>query len=634
MDAFGKSIEQDKNLVQIPDLDWLVLSRENIPGEFPVESIPQLQEAWTHTNEPSTRLVSNATIKGGESMKKASQEDISGVVKQAKKEMMMGFSGKKLADKLASLYLPDMIYAAKDELVKLAAEQGLLGKVYIDLTPFDSCHEAAEVLGKNRIRTARYVVGNPARRVCSSHHDGFCKELNKRVKESMDYSDPVLSEYTTHLRIAGVIGASETITSKDNLREAFLKQPEIHSEVSTKEAAAIDITQVKKDFSEHIEKNAAVQKKDAAEQRFFAARPLLAFMQDQLLKGKAGESLKESIRQKFSSTHIAEYSNEIAKVASLQGILGNIYVDVSYYDTAKDAIYAIKNANTNPLYLVQSFKHNAFDNTLAKVASATGCSELPKDGKLDKKVAFSYIKDLQDNNRIASNISQGLLNKVLNGDCNLNVIKEAFDASLLHKKDVRMGGVQGVAAPVVSKQALDRVDLKKNIVKAIEAGVAIDRIEDKVASIVGTSEAVGMVHNVIANISEISADCLSKCTYERYDLSKTASIKPTKKCKECVLKGASSCIKQSTDFIGGINLDKAFFDLKEANGEKPSVEEVIVKVQFNENPDVEREDINQKYDMSDDFGSGMNIALDNMREASPSEPVINLSNEGIDSHFE
>lgn len=629
MDALGRSIEQDKDLVQIPDLDWLVLSGENIPGEFPVESIPQLQEAWTHTNEASTRLVSNATVQGGVSMKKASQEDISGVVKQAKKEMMLGFTGKALADRLASLYMPDMILAAKDELVKLASEQGLLGKVYIDLTPFDSCHDAAITLGKNRIRTARYVVGNPKRRVCSSHHDGFCKELNKRTKEAMDYSDPILKEYTTHLRVAGVIDASETITSKENLREAFLRQPEKQTEVVAKEASPIDMNKVQKDFSEQLTKSAASQEKQAAEQRFFAARPILAFMQDQLLKGKAGEALKESIRSKFSSTDIQKFSKEIAKVASLQGILGNIYVDVSYYKTPEDAIHAIKTASTNPVYLIQSYKQHSYDNTLEKVASATGCSKLPRDGQLDKKVAFSYIKDLQANNRIASGISKELLDRVIAGDSSLRVIKEAFDATLTHKREVRMGGVQGVAAPVVSKKAFDRDAIRKNVEKALEAGVAVNNIEDKVAAMIGTVEAVGMVRKVLASASQVNANCLSKCTSERYDLSRTASIKPAEKCKGCVLKGASSCIKQSTDFVGSIDLDKAFFDLKEAGG-APSVEEAITDVQLKDNPDNARSDMSQTYEISDD--SGMNIALDDVREAS-SDLNIEMGNEGIDNYL-
>lgn len=637
MDAIGKSIEQDKDLVQIPDLDWATLSKKNIPSELPVESIPQLQEAWTHNNEPSTRLISNATVKGGVNAKTASKEDIAGVVNQAKKEMMLGYTGKQLADRLASLYMPELIQAAKDELVKLASEQGLLGKVYIDLTPFDSCHEASTVLGKNRIRTARYVVGNPTRRVCSSHHDGFCKELNKRVKSAMDYSEPVLQEYTTHLRVAGVINASETITSKDNLREAFLRQPEVAPVVVAKEAAPVDMVKVHNDFSVQLEKSAASQEKLAAQQRFFAARPILAFMQDQLLKGKSGESLKESIRQKFSSTDIIKFASEIAKVASLQGVLGNIYVDVSYYNTPDQAIHAIKTANTNPIYLVQSYKQHDFDTTLAKVASATGCSELPRDGKLDKKVAFSYIKDLQANNRIASSVSQDLLNKVIAGDSSLKVIKEAFDATLQHKKEIRTGGVQGFAAPVVAKQAMDRNVIKDGVLKAITAGVAIDCIEHRVAGMIGTIEAVGMVRKVLSSTNEISADCLSKCTSERYDLSRTASIKPTAKCKECVLKGASSCIKQSANFAGSLDLNHAFFDIREADSASkkstPEVDKATQDVLFDENPDVEREDMGQKYDMSTPGGSGMNIALEKMQEKAASELDVEMGSEGIDSHL-
>lgn len=622
MDALGKTFEQDKDMAQIPDLDWMVLSKENIPSEFPVESIPQLQEAWTHTNEASTRLVSNATVKGGLSVKKASQEDISGVVNQAKKEMMLGYTGKGLAERLASMYMPDLISAAKEELVKLASEQGLLGKVYIDLSPFDSCHEAAKILGKNRIRTARYVIGNPRRSVCSSHKDGFCKELNKRTREAMDYTEPVLNEYTTHLRVAGVIGNSETISSKENLRDAFLRQPVKASVEVAKEAAPVDMEKVQRDFSAELEKNAAVKEKQAAEQRFFEARPILAFMQNQLLKGKVGSSLKESLLHKYSSNEIAKFSPEIAKVASLQGLLGNIYVDVSYYKTPEEAVQAIKTASTNPIYLVQSYKPNEFDTTIAKVANATGCSELPRDGKLDRKVMFSYISDLQGNNRISSSVSRGLLDRVISGDTSLNVIKEAFDASLNHKREVRTGGVKVNVAVMTNKKATDTKAVKDNIVKAIEAGVAIDRIEDKVATIIGTTEAVGLTRKVLANMPVVNADSLSKCTSQRYELNRTASIKPTAKCADCVLKGATSCVKQSTDFEGQVDLSRAFFDIREA-GESD--------VKSYKVPDSEREDMKQKYEMSDD--SGMNIALDKMKSAS-TELDVEMGGNGLDSHLE
>lgn len=631
MDALGRSIEQDKDLIQIPDLDWMVLSKENIPGEFPVESIPQLQEAWTHTQEASTRLISNATVQGGMSVKKASQQDIDGVVKQAKKQMMMGYTGKQLAERLSSMYMPDLLIAAKDELTKLAGEQGLLGNVYIDLTPFESCHEAATILGKNKIRTARYVVGNPTRRVCSSHHNGFCKELNKRVKDAMEYSENILSEYSTHLKVAGVIGSSESITSKENLREAFLRTYEKVSEPVVRESSAVDVSKIQDDFSAEIQKSATVREKQAAEKRFFEARPILAYLQDQLLKGKNGESLKESIRQKFSSSEINKFSSEIAKVASLQGVLGNIYVDVSYYKTPEEAVHSIKTANTNPIYLVQSFKKHEFDTTLAKVASATGCSELPRNGILDRKVVFSYIKDLQTSNKIASDISKALLDRVIAGDTSLRVIKEAFDATLSHKREVRTGGVQATVATMGNKKVVDKEAIKMNVVKAIEAGVAVDQIENKVATLIGTPEAVGMVRKILASTDTVSADCLSKCTSERYDLNRSASIRPTDKCKECVLKGASSCLKQSASFYGSIDLNKAFFDIKEANDKKPEIDTHTKNVQLKNNPDEERKDMEGDYEMSND--SGMNISLDNMRDSSDSLDV-DMGGSGIDSHLE
>lgn len=635
MDALGRSIEQDKNLVQIPDLDWLSLTKDsgNIPSEFPVESIPQLQDAWTHTPDTSTRLISNATMQGGVNMKKASQEDIAGVVKQAKKDMMMGYTGKALAERLSSMYMPELILAAKDELTKLATEQGLLGNVYVDLTPFESCHEAAKILGKNKIRTARYVVGNPTRKVCSSHHNGFCKELNKRVKNAMDYTDVTLNEYTDHLRIAGVINSSESITSKENLREAFLRTYETSEVEASKEASSVDVNKIQNDFSVELEKSATSREKQAAEKRFFEARPILAFLQDQLLKGKVGDSLKESIRQKFSSAEVSKYAHEISKVASLQGLLGNIYVDISYYRTPEEAIHSIKTANTNPIYLVQSYKKHDHDSSLAKVASATGCTELPRDGKLDRKVAFSYIRDLQSGNRIASDVSKGLLNRVIAGDTSLQVIKEAFDATLSHKKEVRTGGVQAVAAVMGSKKAVDHNAIRENVAKAIEAGVSIDQIENKVATMIGTTEAIGMVRKVLSSAATVNANCLSKCTSERYDLSRTASIQPTVKCKECVLKGASSCIKQSAAFVGAIDLGKAFFDIKEAGDKKPEIDQHTKDVQLKDNPDVQRKDMEEGDELSND--SGMNIALDKIRDKeSTTDLDVEMGSASLDSHLE
>ena len=59
--------------------------------------------------------------------------------------------------------------------------------------------------------------------MCSSHITGYCKELRKNVVASMEYTEDVLKGYTTHCRMAGLIGPEDVIDSKDVLRAAFLR---------------------------------------------------------------------------------------------------------------------------------------------------------------------------------------------------------------------------------------------------------------------------------------------------------------------------------------------------------------------------------------------------------------------------
>lgn len=622
----GNKFEQEENLLQVPDLNWLELKADNIPTELPVEIVPQLQEAWTHSPEKSANFIENKAAIPREFAKKASDTEISNVVKTAKVEMMMGYTGKILADRLAGYYEPYIIKGAKDQLVKLAEEQGLLGNVYIDISPYKSCEEAASLLGKNHIRTARYVVGEPSSHTCSSHHEGFCKELGKKVISSMDYSKEILKEYTDHLRVAGILAPNEFVDSKESLREAFLRTPEKPIVEAKKEAEEkVDMKVINAALMDSLNKKAEYDEKNAAVQRFINARPILAHMQNQMLKGITGEFLKNSIQSKFSSNDIREYAEEITKVANLQGIMGNIYVDVSYYKNANEAIEAIKTASTNPIYLTQTYKENPYDDTLFRVATATGCMELPKNGKIDKKIAYSYISDLNSKKRLASSTASNLMNKIVESNNTLSIIRDAFIASQEYKMPEREGGenLYNLYHMSTNKSASNNSgEIRKNVQKAVEAGVSVEKIESKLSSMIPAAESMSIIHDVISKTEEIDANCLPKCTIEKYPLHREASIKEAQKCKTCILKAGSVCFKQGVKFAGSQDLTKAFFDFK--------VDPHTEKVQFDENPDISRMDMNQAYDMKDSFGSGMNITLEKMNKGSSINPDIGISFEGMD----
>jgi hypothetical protein len=74
-------------------------------------------------------------------------------------------------------------------------------------------------------------------------------------------------------------------------------------------------------------------------------------------------------------------------------------------------------------------------------------------------------------------------------------------------------------------------------------------------------------------------------------------------------------------FAGVRDLDKAYLDL----------DPKTAKVQFDENPDLSRADMQQPYDISDSFGSGMKITLDNMRKTGSDDVNVSFNMEGMDS---
>lgn len=610
--------------VKIPDLDWnslLPKDKVNIPTENPVEIIPQLQEAWSHERK-SMELIPNQIEVAKEASSDFGPEAVQDVVNTAKKEMMKGAVGRELAGKLSSMYPEALIKKAKEELVKVAMEQGLLGNVYVDLSAFDSCSDALKCLGMNKVRMAKYAVGKPRRHVCSSHNTGYCRDLKKRVVAEITYDTPLFSEYTDHLRIAGVIGVEDKIDSKDSLRIAFIRRNEKKASVEEKktDVKPINPEEIRTAFVKELEKSVESRQAYERRDRFNSARPILAFMQNEMLKGRIGGEIKEALVKKFASNEIKEYAPEIRKIAKLQGLMGNVYVDVSYYKTAEEAISSIKSAKTSPTYIVQTVKNGEFDDTLVKVAKGTGCAELPKDGKIEPKIAQSYIDDLHFNNRISSDTVINLRKKIDAGENILKVIQDAFLSTESHKRPERVTGVQANFLPGVAKKSTDRDNLRSAAHKALGAGVPLEQIENKLASFVPTSEAVGMVRSVLASMKEVNPDALTRCTVERYQLSHDATLKKTVKCAGCVLNGSGACLKLGARFAGEKDPDEISL----------SLDPKTAKVQYAENPDDSRVDMQQAYDMTDNFGSGMNIALDDLRDKKAMDINVDFSSDGVD----
>lgn len=616
--------EKNAGAVRVPDLDWLMLTADdakNIPTPHNVEIIQQLQDTWGNTDASSARLIDNHVRSEVRASEKIASSDIEGVVKTAKKEMMLGLNGKQLSKKLASTYPVNVLIASKDKLIKLANEQGLLGGVYVDLSPFDSCEQASKVLGRNKIRLAKYVVGDPRISKCAGHTNGYCRCLGKKVLQEVEYNTALFKDYTDHLKVAGVIGHNDSIDSVEDLREALIQAntfkeanfdvvPQVEAQKVTDVSASLG--DLESALLEDANNEIGIVQKEATE-----LRPIMAFIQNEMLKGKLGSDLKDAISRKIPEPSIKKFATHIKKAVSLQGLLGNVYVDVSYYNDVDEAVRAIKTAKTSPQYLVQT-EQKDFDNTLERVAAVTGCEVLPRDGKINPKVASSYVDDLQFSSKISSDMAESARNKIDAGENVLGVLREAYMDSIGYVPPKREGGQPGRFHQNVCNKYANRDKLKTAAYRAVEAGFALEKVEQKLMQEIPTVEAVGIVRDVIASVKEVDANVLTNCTKEKYKFSADAVMKKASKCESCVRSACGSCTSQGLKFAGQ---EEPVLDLD------PKTE----KVMYDENPDVTRESINKEYDMPDYSGSNINVDIDKLRESEASDIENEYSLDGFDS---
>lgn len=546
----------------VVDLDWLDLTSgenyDNIPSESPREVIPQLQEQWgTEQYSSPFRLVPNAVVPEGSSGKPkgVNEDDIFDVTRVTKKAMMQGKTGNELVGYLRERFDSETLKAASGELKKVAAEDGLLGNVYIDLEPFSDTKEAAIQLGKHRVRLASFAVGKPSRQKDFTDPSGRCRNLGKVAVDQVEYSAEVLAHYETHLKNAGMIGKDETISSKEDLRTAFINArhkraeavPEKNENISQN---PIDVDKYIKEVSEISKQQ---EEKSASEVRVARVRPVLAKIQDLMLKGLAGDELKNEVYSCMGKNVIQEFAPEIKDLVSKQGLIGPLVIDVSTYPNVEKAQKAVGRSFMKPKFLYKSMPVE--EGFMDKVRNKTGVPVLTGAGDVTPKMAIDIVTALHSSGSIEDEAADSLVESAKEASSNesVEIIKMAMQARSEVKKSKVGRTASNNGSFLYSPATPDRNDLDRGAIKtaavmSFTKGHKASDVENKIAGYVPIGEAIGIVREAVASMEEIKADSLDKCQSQSYPLAKTASLIAGSKCASCVRNTCNTCTMQSRPF--------------------------------------------------------------------------------------
>lgn len=346
-DLSSEIIGTDPKSPPIVNLDWLspdIASYDNYPSDNQSVRIqPKLSEMWgdEKCTDTGINLVPNSVqpLSGARAANEDKEAIIAPIIREAKKAVMAGLKGPKLASHIRSRFNKDDIILAKSELEKVSQEIGLLGNVYIDASAFKSAKEAEEFLTQHRNRLARDILVNSDAidPVILAH---LASRFHKNVVADLHYNEDLFKRYRPYLEGSRKIAKNSVIDSKESLRLAFLSEPaEKNTDFVAEKEEKFSKDQITQGLSENFEKNAASLKLAEEELIYHSSYPIIAFIREQMSKGKKSAALKEMLRKKYASTDIKRASKYI-KLA-----ISNVFTADNMDRLVKEKHITLKMAN-------------------------------------------------------------------------------------------------------------------------------------------------------------------------------------------------------------------------------------------------------------------------------------------------
>jgi hypothetical protein len=363
---------------KLSDYSWLdidIKDYDNVPFFDPIPeymAVPKLETQWKHLNENTFNLIPNSDFDFNYKTPQDNNiQDIPLLIDSIKKQMMSGKNGKDLVSSLQGKVSLEVLKLAKDELSKLAKEQGLLGVVYIDPTVFKKCADGASFLEK-RAKTAKYVKSMSKCAGCTFNKQGRCEVYKKLLAKEIAYNSELFSFYSKHF--SNILGKEVNIDSVESIKKAALfKEKE---EVKYAQNKPVDKSKEKslKDKEKEYTEQLKDLKDSLSELKNIKLTKDLSML---LIKGYSQSNITDYISRKYSKEEILSNKDIFKNILDKQGSLGKIYLEASYlpYKNCFEARELLATLNPSVSYLIADTKK-----TFCKCKEGVGhkCSNLNK----------------------------------------------------------------------------------------------------------------------------------------------------------------------------------------------------------------------------------------------------------------
>lgn len=339
----------------VAKLDWLDVDEEQYRKEdaLPKQNLdvaPDLKALWNHKDESPLKYVPNTgdapRTMGDMSQRHGPLSSPEAIMRAARLVMMQSSDPRHIQGALTSRFDKTSLQAARTALAGVLAERGLLGGYYIDAADFPACNKGGKQASdfvRKFAPNARFLKAKDACSDCSfrqvqangaSHCSVFHKEIQLEVPYSDDLADAV--EHNQEARGRGVQASQGTPRAR--IRLALLPtsvQPGREYSGRVQEAPKPVRVDVKQGLIAASNLTKKRDEEDAAKLATQKARPIVAFLRREMLKGRSTGELIDALRLSFDLRDLEGTQAAWRPIFKEAGLYGTIYSTQDSFDDCR-----------------------------------------------------------------------------------------------------------------------------------------------------------------------------------------------------------------------------------------------------------------------------------------------------------
>lgn len=338
----------------VSDLDWLDVPegpREPLPRQN-LDVVPDLEAAWSHTDAPASSFVPNT---GDAPRTMGDMSEVHGPLRAAPYDilrtarlaiMQSPTDSQRIAHALTTRFDRGSIGAVRTALSQVLAERGLLGSYYIAASDFPDCNrgsDKAQVFVRRFAPEARFLLAKEDCSDCIHRNANKCSVFHKEIVVDVPYTEELAEVVEKSQAAKGKVAAKlcgDTIKARiqaallgknvSRETEGFTGRPQVKPKLA-------QIRTASKGQALATAGQLAVENEATAQQKLAVAkaRPVVAMLQREMLKGRAEAELIQALRLAFDAKLLQETRSQWEPTFKEAGLYGAIYMHQADFDDCR-----------------------------------------------------------------------------------------------------------------------------------------------------------------------------------------------------------------------------------------------------------------------------------------------------------